>query len=93
MQSAAAEKSSMRTTRKGCMADIAEPWAREFVGRRPRGQHARAGISHRQKAAGFRMHHDVVAIGEIVFERKSIGRIDEQPAAKAMATLATINLQ
>src|ERR1035438_10693231 len=38
--------------------NITEPGPSKFVRRRPCGEDALAGISHRQKAAGFRMHHD-----------------------------------
>src|ERR1035438_5085388 len=51
--------------------NIAQPWPAEFVRRRPCGQNALTGISHRQETAGFRMHHDVVAISQIVFESKA----------------------
>src|ERR1039457_2606498 len=61
----------------GVGVPIAEPRPGEFVRRRPRGQNALAGISHRKEAAGFRVHHDVIAIREIVFERESIQRIAE----------------
>src|SRR5260370_42293501 len=64
------------------LSSVAEPGPCEFVRRGPCGENARARISHRHKAAGFRMHHDVVAIGEIVFERESIWRIAEQARDK-----------
>src|SRR5260370_25131906 len=64
------------------LSSVAEPGPCEFVRRGPCGENARARISHRHKATGFRMYHDVVAIGEIVFERESIWRIAEQARDK-----------
>src|ERR1019366_7955237 len=46
--------------------NIAEPWPGKLVRRGPCGENALAGISHRQETTGFRMHHDVIAISQIV---------------------------
>src|SRR5208282_2001788 len=66
----------------GIVINVAEPWPGKFVRRRPCGENALTGILHRQEAAGFRMHHDVVAISQIVFESKAIRRIVEQARDK-----------
>src|SRR5260370_18505311 len=71
-----------RLTGIGIGTNIAAPWPCEFVRRGPCGENARAGVSHGAKAAGFRMHHDVVAIAQIVFERESIGRIAKEASNK-----------
>src|SRR5271157_382648 len=60
------------------LSNIAEPWPGEFVRRGPCGENALAGIAHREETAGFRVHHDVVAIGQIVFESESVRRIAEE---------------
>src|SRR4029077_15846151 len=64
------------------LINITEPGPGEFVRCGPCGQNAVAWISHRQESAGLGMHHDVVAVGQIVFERESIRRIAEQARNK-----------
>ena len=50
----------------------------EFVARWPGGEDSGAWISEGKKCFGALMQADVIAVGEIVFERKAIGRVDEE---------------
>ncbi len=63
--------------------DITEIGAGEFVAGRPGGKHTRHGIAGFEEILPVLVQPDVVAVGEIIFERKAIRRIDEQRGDKA----------
>src|SRR5207253_2747328 len=57
--------------------------ARKFIARRPRRQYTSMRVTRRNEAFGFLMQTNVVCVSEIVFRRKSIGRIVEECGHKA----------
>ena len=68
---------------------VAEVGAREFVTGGPRRQHAGHGVACLHEILGMLVQQNVIAVGEIVLNRKSVRRIDEQRGHKASATIAT----
>src|SRR5262249_50609638 len=61
---------------------IAKIWMCQFAASGPGGEHVGMGISSLQPMQGVPVQAYVVAVGEIVFRGKPVGRIHKQPGDK-----------